>query len=396
MASENQQHMVETCPICKSNATLSTVINFKYLVGIVDEYNQSIYCCDNCEFIFTPNYISEELISRYYKNISKYEGNSEGIIDNSKLLMTERQYNFIKNSIDDYDTVLEIGASTGFNLNTFKKHGKKVFGVEPSTKNKITAKDFYDIDLYDGMYEDFFIENKEKSYDLIFLSHVLEHIYNPNEFIKKLKEQNNKYIYIEVPSFEVQLESEPFGCFFYEHVNHFTINSLTNLMKQNGYEPINLSVNYNVNGESPNYPVICSLWTKSNRLFDKKSIVSSDILIENYLLKSNKNFKKIEEKINNIRSNAKLAVWGTGSHTSRLLGMTSLLSKNIVKFYDSDEKKHDFKIGNKEITSFQKSDIVNKYVDTILISTYSAENSIKSFLKEQNIDVEIISLYEKE
>ena len=311
--------------------------------------------------------------------------------------MTKRQYDFIQGIVNDYESVLEIGASTGFNLNTFKKKGKKVFGVEPSFRNKETAKKLYNIDLYTGMYEDFFIENNEEVFDLIILSHVLEHIINPKQFISKIKKQNNKYLYIEVPSFEIQLKSEPFGCFFYEHVNHFTINSLNNLMKKNGYSPLNLNINYNVNGESPNYPVICSLWKNTNAFYNIESNISSDLLMKNYLEISEKNFQSIKEKIDNIPSDAKLAIWGTGSHTSRLLGMTNLVSKNIVKFYDSDLKKHKYKIMGKEISSFNEQDLLSGYIDTILLSTFSAEKSILNYLQNKKVlddsIVNIISLY---
>ena len=50
-------------------------------------------------------------------------------------------------------------------------------------------------------------------------------------------------------------------------------------------------------------------------------------------------FKKIETIIDTISNDERLAIWGTGAHTSRLLAMTNLASKNIIKFYDSDIKK---------------------------------------------------------
>lgn len=380
------------CPICSSISEYSTSVEFNSIAGIIDYYKQDIFVCNNCEFIFTNNYLDDKLIENYYKNISKYEGNNEGIIDNTKKMMTKRQFSFISSIIEDYNTVLEVGASTGFNLNTFKKRGKEVFGVEPSSKNKVTAKKIYEIDLFDGMYNEFYEKYKQNKYDLIFMSHVLEHVFNPQDVIKKLATQNSKYIYIEVPSFEVQLESEPYGSFFYEHVNYFTINSLSYLMKINGYSSVKLSIDYNVKGESPGYPVICSLWEKSN---DKgnlnKDIISSSLLVKNYLLSSEKNFKKIREKIDNIPNSSRLAIWGTGSHTSRLLGMTSLKNKNIIKFYDSDKKKHQFKILNKTITSFNKEDIQD--IDIILISTFSGEKSILNILKKEKLNLEIISLY---
>jgi len=387
-----QQHTAK-CPICNSSAVFTNTILFKYLVGIIDEYEQNYFVCNTCDFIFTSNYLDDTLIENYYKNISKYEGDAKGKVDISKRLMSQRQFDFINNSNISYETVLEIGASTGFNLSTFKQHNKIVYGVEPSTLNKKNALELYEIDLFDGMYEEFYKLNNEKKYDLIIMSHVLEHIHNPNEIIKKLNKQNNKFIYIEVPSFEVQIESEPYGSFFYEHVNHFTTNSLSFLMNQNGYNALSISINYNVNGESPNYPVICSLWEKNDKTSGKKTILHSSFLINNYLSNSENKFKLIQEKVQNIPKNSKIAIWGTGSHTSRLLGMTNLLEKNIVKFYDSDKKKYQFKILDKQITAFDENDINNGLVDTIIISTFSGEKAILKYINSLNVDINVVTLY---
>jgi hypothetical protein len=387
-----QKHMVN-CSVCEGNASYINSVLFRNLVGISDEYEQHIYACDNCDFIFTPNYIDDDLIENYYKNISKYEGNKVGEVEVEKKLMSQRQYDFIKSSGADYTTILEIGASTGFNLSTFKSNNKKVFGVEPSGNNKITAKKLYDIDLFDGMYDDFYKKYSSNKYDLIFMSHVLEHIHNPTDFIKKITNQNKKYIYIEVPSFEIQIESEPYGSFFYEHVNHFTSNSLSYLMGLHGFTSIKMSIEFNVKGESPSYPVICSLWEKSSKPKYIKTMVRAKKTIQNHLESSRIIFNSIEEKINAIPSGAKVAVWGTGSHTSRLLGMTGLLKKNIVKFYDSDIKKQQFTINEIKISEFCIDDLKNGLVDVILVSTFSGEKSILDFIKTLDVNVDVVSLY---
>ncbi len=90
-----------------------------------------------------------------------------------------------------------------------------------------------------------------------------------------------------------------------------------------------------------------------------------------------------------------MAVWGTGEHTSKLLAMTDLQCKNIVKFYDSDIKKKGMSMLGKKIQPFDVKDIEDDVVDTILISTYSSEKSIKKYVDSLNIEKEfrIILLY---
>jgi hypothetical protein len=163
-----------------------------------------------------------------------------------------------------------------------------------------------------------------------------------------------------------------------------------------GYESVKFCVDYTTDGSSPGHPVIMSLWEKKSNTEIKSndhSIYTSENLMSLYLTSSKINFKKIEQKVDSIQDNSKIAVWGTGSHTSRLLGMTNLLDKNIVKFYDSNKKKHQFEILNKKITFFDENDIINGVIDTIVISTFSGEKEILKYINSLNVNVNVVALY---
>lgn len=50
---------------------------------------------------------------------------------------------------NDYQSVLEVGASSGYNLSLYK--GKKTLGIEPSEINCKLAHENYGVTLYPGM-----------------------------------------------------------------------------------------------------------------------------------------------------------------------------------------------------------------------------------------------------
>lgn len=90
--------------------------------------------------------------------------------------------------------------------------------------------------MFCGTFDEFCkAENEKKVFDLIFLSHVLEHIVNPYEFIKECEKINSKYIFIEVPTFDYKFIDEPYAMFNDQHVNIFTLESLQNIMNRCGY-----------------------------------------------------------------------------------------------------------------------------------------------------------------
>jgi len=83
----------------------------------------------------------------------------------------------------------------------------------------------FNVDLYDiGM------EENEKKFDCIILSHVLEHIYDLNNFVINLDKNlnNNGLIYIEVPNAEFYDKFDPLQEINIEHINFFSKLALSN------------------------------------------------------------------------------------------------------------------------------------------------------------------------
>lgn len=401
----------KVCPLCGSfSINEEYVMNYTDLLDGMGEkiYSQEIYSCDKCNMVWVNNPIDSSSLDEYYKKLSKYEPETiVGKQDASKEKMFKRQFAFIESRIDDYESVLEIGAATGANLNYYKIAGKRVVGIEPSTTNKQYAVEKYGIDMYDMTFDEYMEEltmniGGDKKCDLIFLSHILEHIVDFFDFMKKAVEISNKYIFIEIPFLEnMGTMLEPYGLFTNEHVNYFTFSSLKTLMNKYDCHIIASNIELNVGGESPGYPTLITLWNKGLVADDKymtENVLSANTLIKQYIEKSENDFQRIRELIDNIGDNEKLAIWGTGAHTSKLLSMTSLASKNIVKFYDSDKKKQLLTMLGKEIESFSKNDIENGEIETILISSFGSERIIRNSIENECIKVpfKVICLYMKE
>lgn len=395
--------MIDKCCICNST-DVKTVLDlpFRDILGkpAGQLWNPSIAICPHCGFIYQQNPFTAEELENRYKNLSKFEFDSKDYIptgedDYSKRCL--RQKHFIEESCNDFDSILEIGAASGYNLGLYKKE-TSVYGVEPSENNCKLAKKLYDVDMYCGMFADFIKSDKVSSdgYDMIFTSMVLEHIVNPFEFISELGNICNKYFFIEVPALDFKFVDEPFGMICEEHVNIFTFEGLTSLMNASGFELLNAEICFEPSTRLPaGYPSYQTIWVKgcSNRPL-KRSTFSSTSILSNYIEVNKAELERIDGIISKIPDDEKLAVWGAGHHLSMLLANTSLQNKHIVRVYDSDLRKKGQIVMGEPIQPYTKEDFDNGLVDSILITTYVAQKAIINFLSKESLKVKLYLMYD--
>lgn len=394
--------MINKCDICGGEITKEFSLKFRSIIGMADEYTHDIGMCQTCQSIFTINPFSPEKLANRYKNNSKYEFDEDSYFlsdDKDYKIRCERQKSFINRviGINNINSILEIGSASGYNLSLYNSDCK-TYGIEPSEINCKNAKKYYNVDMFRGMFTEYLGTQPKEKYDLIFLSHTLEHIVNPCTFIKQCSNLNSKYFFIEVPDINYKSMDEPYGIICEEHVNIFTLENLENLMYECGYKLINADLTLYYELYLPaGIPAISTIWEKvdnKENIKKHKFITSSKELLHNYLTMSENELVKINDLINTIDNNEKLAIWGTGHHVSMLIVNTDLSKKNLVRVYDSDKKKHGIKFEGIEIQAFNEDDIINKDIDTILVATYTAQIPIVKFLEKYKHKVKIVTLYD--
>jgi len=397
--------MERECQICSDNG--NSIIykeKFREIVGINhSNYIHTIRICGKCGFVYVSPTIAENELSDYYAHMSLYDMSLYEFTDCNSLSQRINRYQRIFTFIHDYikktqqelSYILDIGCSTGYLLSLFKTNGYNVLGMDPSPKCKDIAIQEYGVNVRTGTLDTIPIKNEK--YDVIILSHVLEHIVDLSNFILKLKSilSPKGIIYIEVP--DVQNINLPFGYFSFEHVNYFSKRSLTNLMAKYGLSPEAFGRSCNKN-EGENFPFAIYGIFKNDT--DSKLIIDNDYELT---MKSIENYKKIEsdnkfsEKFDRIfMSYDKIAIFGGGTHTSRIL---SLLKDEhfdkIIAIFDNDPKKNNTSINGINVYSpFTNEKVYEKMVDVIIISSLAYENEIYEQIKHlENEGIKIIKLY---
>lgn len=285
--------MANSCKVCSSN-------HYKKIGEIKNIWKEykDVYQCDECSLYFIDSPTDEE-INSLYKN--EYHNNIKNkLFETAKSKMryarSLSQFNFIKQTIDlKNKDICEIGAFDGLLLSLFKKNNNNVFGYELNDDARVYAKKKYDIDLKEN-----FLESKSK-YDIIILSHVIEHFREPKDILIKIKSmlKENGFIYIEVPNSPMTNECSYNMLMRYLNTEHIVNFNMDNLIKF--AESVDLKIvrseynNYNISIDNENLRISLlegSLPNFSNyfdfSLFALKTLIIPNVTFTNYKNKANK------------------------------------------------------------------------------------------------------------
>ncbi len=209
-----------------------------------------VYYCEYCNLYMNGDNLQEktEKISNMYKGSFWNEGNAEVSINSDytdadsegKKRDLVSQYLYTKKFISG-KKFFEIGVGTGQTILWFEDHGFDVKGIEPDGRNvsMINAK------LKRGKVIESSIEefSTDELFDVIWMSHVLEHILQPDDFFRKIKNMLKKdgILFIEVPNCEFKptlkssIEKSP-------HLFHFTKKSLSILASNTEYKILSCDI----------------------------------------------------------------------------------------------------------------------------------------------------------
>lgn len=393
------------CPVCNSNNY--EIVHSQqndYIIGFdFVDYKNNFVLCKNCGLVYSNPVPTEDELFKYYSNFNNYTNvENNGEADSSSYKKFNRIYQLIQNEFQSNfkGKVLEIGCGTATGLSIFKENGWAVLGIDPSKTASKIAKKLFDIDVIASNFDEKILPSIGKM-DVVILSHVLEHLIDPNKIIELMKLILNEkgIIYIEVPNLLKPLMSK---CYFsFEHLNYFTVNTLKNLLAKHNLESKIKTFDNSENIE-PFYPVISSIskLSKDINLNFINDYELSKKVMDNYtytLTKSENELKDTLFKILEKFKNRKVAIWGAGLHTTYILNLLEKRAEQIFCFFDNDKQKDGLTLDNKPIYYYENIlDIAGK-VDCIIISSIIYEDKIYEQLKIlENYDIKIFKLYKNE
>jgi SAM-dependent methyltransferase len=153
------------CPLCNSNRL---IFNFR-------EGNRDLYSCENCDLHFVNPYVQNEV-------------NRNPLNSDKQFLSEKFAVNFylpyIKNSIENKRSLLDIGCGCGELMNRCKELNiKQVEGLENDLERINFAKKNTNCLIIDKEFSAF---TSDQKYDVITLINVISHIPNLNDFFLRV------------------------------------------------------------------------------------------------------------------------------------------------------------------------------------------------------------------
>lgn len=377
-----------TCFVCGS-ADGVAAFPHDYSVCGLGRVQYALRCCDGCGLVRQDPAISPATMMRQYSLFSNYLAFGGG--DPPLSATAGRMLDFMAQEKVPPGRAYDIGASTGSMLWHFRKQGWTVGGCDLSELAVSQARALNDIELDHGDCEATL--PRLAGLDLVTLSHVLEHIYEPVAVLRSIWEAlaETGQLMFEVPCL-IAPERNPAGLFTMEHVNFFEETSIANLLAISGFERVRAVVTLD---HSP-YPVITVLARKAQR---QAAPALRNPQAEN--LEFLKAFQLVEQSkwdAADARVHAALApaepvyVWGAGIHTSMLLERTGLeRHARILGITDRDAQKHGQRLGEHLVVDPAEALESGR---KIVISSYASEGAIAEGLMRQGLAADrIVRLY---
>ncbi len=274
-------------------------------------------------------------------------------------------------------SVLEFGGAHG--ILSVEYSGLKEVSwtiLEPNPAPIIGCKAIFIQGFFDKKFE------YSKDFDVIVHSHVFEHIYNPNDFMRDLSSfmPEGKKMIFSLPNMQAMLEKKYTNCLNFEHTVLLSEEYIDYLLAKHGFRL--LEKEYFKNDHSIFYAVVRDTHVRVRELRNNLYEENKKLYLE-YI----DYHKKLVNNINNIINEVNQPIYLFGAHIfSQFLLEMGLNNESIICILDNDPKKIGLRLyGTNMIV--KSPEILGGVKDPIVI--------LKAGIYNEEIKEQIIKNYNK-
>jgi len=333
--------LTRICPICACReAECLTTISLAHAQKEVLPPFFDVCVCKECKFCFDDLQAKQEDFDRFYAASAKYATANTGGSGGSSSADMKRWghvLDILSLHIQSSHRIVDVGCGKGGLLRALQSKGfQNLVGIEPSLGCRQTlAKQ--NIACHPTV-KDALLQSE--AYDSVLCCQVREHVFELDAFLanigKMLKPEATLYVEVPDAAGYADFFHAPFY-FFREHINHFTLGSLDNLiLKHLSYRPIfgKRGSAHPIAGKET--PVLWAVY-KPSAQHDKtlEPDEKGSRAIETYVrLSKERDFYPQIEAVRD--SQTPVLLWGCGAHLRRLLAKGCFTGINLAGIIDRD------------------------------------------------------------
>lgn len=387
------------CPICDGAARRS-LYHQRFLepdgAGLMGGY--VVCACDACGFTYADGLPPQQILDEHYRQRSKYEhADQAGRESPEDRTRFEEAADILEQRFPNRHTkVLEVGASTGGFLSVMKERGyDRLLGLDPAPACAQAARRLYDVRVEAWALGD--IPHEEAPFDLIVALAVLEHIRDLRSFLEMLLSPLGPIgaLFVQVPDAGrfTDYAGAPFQEFSTEHINYFSEVSLKNLLVRAGMEQQFVERTCVKESHGAITPVLNAMFRRgSEEPSSLERDATSAPALANYIERSRSIDEHLRAMLDAVAARGRpVLVWGTGTHTQRLLAEGGLEGIDIAAYVDSNPHLQGRTLGGKAIMC---PGALKERSEPILISSHVFQREIERLIREElGLSNEIITLY---
>lgn len=230
---------ISVCPVCGLELPAKV-----WWVGVVNGHRLNYKVCECGSAILSPRMSDEETLDYYrlqYRN-----GISEHDIAWQKF-RANVHVTALKAVLEETVTLLDIGCSGGYFASELISHVKsaRTVGVDPDPQYRHYASE------YDALEDTLDLVPAQNQFSLIHMSHVLEHINNPTEYLRNLSVNYaapDAKLLVEVPLREYNSDA-----YLVHHPIAFSVESLLRCVELGGWDVENIFFHNGLKGYPLSY-----------------------------------------------------------------------------------------------------------------------------------------------
>ena len=337
------QNLHRHCPICAhSTGEKLRHQEFGLPAGHTLGSGYDVVACEKCGFVFADTRATNADYERFYAEFSKYDdvqtatGGGGTPTDWARIQETAAQIAHWET--DRTTAILDAGCATGGVLRALKLSGfQNLRGLDPSPSSAVFARREWEIEITTGS---LLCPPAIGKFGGVIVSHVLEHLLDLQTAARELANLvgPNGWLYAEVPDAARYTDFivAPFQDFNAEHINHFGLNALDDLLSPVGLKRGAFGHKTIFSAPDSPYPALWAFYRLENAA--PPVFARDEALVKNirqYIARSQAILDDWNARLETAL-NRKIIVWGAGQMTLRLLAETCLSKAEIVCFVDAN------------------------------------------------------------